>query len=217
MPQGLPNLPNLGALALRSRVVKTGTNPSIPDPKRQKTGGAQDANVAARAVEDFLEQRVQKYLGRTPTEQEKLDLLERVRREVARMYAAQGLTDEWPDQVGLTQGQALLEGKPADVRRLRQLKIDLWGMGFKSLKQQQVSARADDDRKRKQAMLERERKDKDGDEGQDYFDSVKPETPESPDALLKDEMRKKAEGNDPQRWGQDIENFDHDDGCCSQR
>ena len=214
MPRGFPNLPNLGALDLRSCVVKTGTN-SVS--KRQKTGGAQDPEVAARGVEDFIDRRIQAYLGRTPTEQEKRDLIDRVRREVARMYAAQGLTDEWPDELGLTQGQALLEGKPADVRRLRQLKIDLWGRGFRSLIQQQISARAEDDRKRKQAMLEKERKDKDSDDGRDYFDSVKPETPESPDALLKDEMRKKAEGNDPQRWGQDLENFDHDDGCCSQR
>ena len=214
MPRGFPNLPNLGALDLRSCVVKTGTN-SVS--KRQKTGGAQDPEVAARGVEDFIDRRIQAYLGRTPTEQEKRDLIDRVRREVARMYAAQGLTYEWPDQVGLTQGQALLEGKPADVRRLRQLKIALWGRGFRSLIQQQISARAEDDRKRKQAMLEKERKDKDSDDGRDYFDSVKPETPESPDALLKDEMRKKAEGNDPQRWGQDLENFDHDDGCCSQR
>tara|TARA_B100000963_G_scaffold43723_1_gene32619 strand:+ start:480 stop:1124 length:645 start_codon:yes stop_codon:yes gene_type:complete len=214
MPRGFPNLPNLGALDLRSCVVKTGTN-SVS--KRQKTGGAQDPEVAARGVEDFIDRRIQAYLGRTPTEQEKRDLIDRVRREVARMYAAQGLTDEWPDELGLTQGQALLEGKPADVRRLRQLKINLWGGGFRSLIQQQISARAEDDRKRKQAMLEKERKDKDSDDGRDYFDSVKPETPESPDALLKDEMRKKAEGNDPQRWGQDLENFDHDDGCCSQR
>jgi hypothetical protein len=217
MPRGLlPTLPNLGALALRSCVVKTGTNPN-PNPKRQKTGGVQDPLVAAKAVEAFLNERVLQYLGRTPTEQERSELIERVKREVARMHATHGLTLEWPDEVGLTQGQALLQGKPADVLNLRRLKIDLWGMGFLSLKRQQVSARADDDKKRKQAMQERERKDKDSDEGRDYFDSVKPETPESPDALLKDEMRKKAEGKDPQRWGQDLENFDHDDGCCSQR
>ena len=216
MPRGLvnlPTLPNLGALALRSCVVKTGTNPS-PNPKRQKTGGAQDPVVAARAVEAFLNERVFQYLGRTPTEQEKSELIERVKREFALIH---GLTLEWPNDVGQNQGQSLLQGKPADVLHLRRLKIDLWGQGFSSLKRQQVSARADDDKKRKQAMQERERKDKDSDEGRDYFDSVKPETPESPDALLEDEMRKKAEGNDPQRWGQDLENFDHDDGCCSLR
>ena len=215
MPRGLlPTLPNLGALDLRSCVVKTGTNTNA---KRQKTSGAQDPAVAALAVQRFLQEAVEQYLGHAPTEQEKRDLIERVRREVARMHAAHGLTLEWPDQVGLTQGQALLVGKPADVLRLRKLKIDLWGQGFSSLKRQQVSARADDDRKRKQAMQEKERRDKDSDEGRDYFDSMKPETPESPDALLKDEMRKKAEGQDPQKWGQDLENFDHDDGCCQQR
>lgn len=210
----LPTLPNLGALVLRSCVVKTGTN---PNPKRQKTGGAQDAEVAAQAVEAFLNGRVVEYLGRTPTEQEKRELIERVKREVARMYAAYGLTLDWPNELGRTQGVPLLQGKPADVLHLRRLKIDLWGRGFSSLKRQQVSARADEDKKRKQAMQERERKDKDGDEGRDYFDSMKPETPESPDALLKDDMRKKADGTDPQRWGQDLENFDHDDGCCSLR
>ena len=214
MPQGLANLPNLGALALRSCVAKTGTNPNA---KRQKTSGAQNAEVAAQAVEDFINNRVAQYLGRTPTEQEKQDLIERVRREVARMYAAYGLTYDWPNAIGVTEGQALLEGRPADVRRLRALKIDLWGKGFSSLKRQLVSARADDDKKRKQAMQEQERKDKDSNEGRDYFDSMKPETPESPDALLKDELRKKAEGQDPQRWGEDLQNFDHDDDCCSKR
>ena len=109
MPQGLANLPNLGALALRSCVAKTGTNPN-PNPKRQKTSGAQNAEVAAQAVEDFINKRVAQYLGRTPTDQEKQDLIERARREVARMYAAYGLTYDWPNAIGVTEGQALLEG-----------------------------------------------------------------------------------------------------------
>ena len=134
------------------------------------------------------------------------------------MYAASGLTYDWPDAVGVEQGQALLEGGPADVRRLRMLRVKLWGKGFISLKQQQVSARKDDDRKRKQAMQERERKDKDGDDdGRDHFASMNPETPESPDALLGSELRKKAEGRDPQRWGENLQNFDRDDACCSKR
>lgn len=212
----LSSLPNLGALDLRPRVAKTGTNPN-PNPKRQKTSGAQDPEVAARAVEHFIEQRVEDYLRRPPTEQEKRELIERARREVAGMYAAYGLTYEWPDEVGRTQGEALLEGKPADVLRLRRLKIDLWLEGFRNLKRQQVSARAEDDKQRKNAMQKRERKDKDANEGRDYFASVNPETPQSPDALLKDELRKKAEGQDPQRWGVDLQNFGHKDGCCSQR
>lgn len=214
----MPQLPNLGALDLRSRVVtKTGTN-SSPNPKRQKTSVAQDPDVASKVLQDFLTRRVEQYLGRTPTEQEKQDLIERARKEVARMYAASGLTYDWPDAVGVEQGQALLEGGPADVRRLRMLRVKLWGKGFISLKQQQVSARKDDDRKRKQAMQERERKDKDGDDdGRDHFASMNPETPESPDALLGSELRKKAEGRDPQRWGENLQNFDRDDACCSKR
>jgi hypothetical protein len=212
-------LPNLGALNLRQRTAKTGTNPDSGQNKRQKTSGAQNAEVAARGVQIFIDGLLNEYFGRTPTEQEKRDLLERVKREVLRLpeYANQGLTLDWPDEVGATQGQGLLQGKPPGVRGIRRLKIEMWSDGFASLKRQQVDARKDEDRKRKQAMLERELRDKDSDEGRDYFDSMSPETPESPDALLKDDMRKKAEGKEPQRWGEDLQNFDHDDGCCAQR
>ena len=212
-------LPNLGALNLHRREAKTGTNPDSGPNKRQKTSGAQDVDVAARGVEIFIDRLLNEYFGRTPTEQEKRDLLERVRREVLQLpeYAGHGLTLDWPDEVGDTQGQELLRGKPPGVRGVRRLKIEMWSDGFASLKRQQVDARKEDDKKRKQAMLERERRDKDGEEGRDYFDEMKPETPESPDALLKDEMRKKAADKDPQRWGEDLQNFDHEDGCCAQR
>lgn len=212
-------LPNLGALNLRQRTAKTGTNPDAGPNKRQKTSGAQDAEVAARGVQIFIDSLLNEYFGRTPTEQERDELLERVKREVLRLpeYAGNGLTLDWPDEVGATQGQGLLQGKPPGVRGVRRLKIEMWSDGFGSLKRQQVDARKDEDRKRKQAMLERELRDKDGDGGKEYFDSMNPETPASPDALLKDEMRKKAEGKEPQRWGDDLQNFDHDDGCCAQR
>lgn len=212
-------LPNLGALNLRQRTAKTGTNPDAGPNKRQKTSGAQDPEVAARAVEVFINRLLNDYFGRAPTEQERRDLLERVRREVLQMpeYAGHGLTLDWPDEVGDTQGQGLLAGKPPGVRGVRRLKIEMWDDGFASLKRKQVDARKEEDRKRKQAMQERELRDKDGDGGRAYFDSVNPETPASPDALLKDEMRKKAMGRDPQRWGENLQNFDHDDGCCAQR
>jgi hypothetical protein len=45
---------------------------------------------------------------------------------------------------------------------------------------------------------------------------MKPETPESPDAVLRDELRKKANGQDPQRWGENLHNSDGDNGCCRQ-
>ena len=212
-------LPNLGALNLRQRTAKTGTNPDSGPNKRQKTSGAQDPAVAARAVENFINERLKEYFGRTPTEQERDELLERVRREVLSLplYAGHGLTVDWPDEVGNTQGQELLQGKAPGVRGLRRLKIEMWSDGFISLKRRQVRARKEEDRKRKQAMLERELRDKDGEDGRGYFDEMTPVTPESPDALLKDEMRKKAAGQDPQRWGEDLQNFDHDDGCCAQR
>ena len=213
----MPQLPNLGALDLRPRVAKTGTNPE-PNSKRQKTVSAQDPEVAARAIEQFLDEAVAwYYLGRPPTEEEKRELVERARREVVQMYPSYGLTYDWPDELGRTQGEALLKGKPADVRRLRKLKISLWLEGFRSLKRQQLSAHAGDDKKRKQAMQERERKDKDDNEVRDHFASMKPETPESPDAVLRDELRKKAEAQDVQRWGMDLQNVGHKDGCCSQR
>lgn len=212
----MPQLPNLGALDLRPRVAKTGTNPQ-PNSKRQKTVSAQDPEVAARAIEQFLDEGVQWYLERPPTEEEKRELVERARRAVVQMYPASGLTYDWPDELGRTQGGDLLKGKPADVRRLRKLKISLWLEGFRSLKRQQLSAHAGDDKKRKQAMQERERKDKDDNEVRDHFASMKPETPESPDAVLRDELRKKAEAQDVQRWGLDLQNVGHKDGCCSQR
>lgn len=212
-------LPNLGALNLHRCTAKTGTTPDSGPSKRQKTSGAQDPEVAARAVQNFVNDLLNEYFGRTPTEQERDDLLERVRREVLSLpwYAGHGLTLDWPDEVGDTQGQELLEGKPPGVRGVRRLKIEMWSDGFNSLKRQQVDARKEEDRKRKQAMLERELRDKDGENGRDYFDEMKPETPESPDALLKDELRKKAEGSEPQRWGIDRKNSGHKDGCCAQR
>lgn len=212
-------LPNLGALNLRQRTAKTGTNSDSGPNKRQKTSGAQDAEVAARGVQIFIDDLLKEYFGRTPTEQERDDLLERVRREVLGLplYAGHGLTLDWPDEVGNTQGQDLLQGKPPGVRGVRRLKIEMWSDGFTSLKRRQVRARKEEDKKRKQAMLERELRDKDGEAGRDYFDEMKPVTPESPDALLKDDMRKKAADKDPQRWGEDLQNFDHDDGCCAQR
>jgi hypothetical protein len=211
----MSHLPNLGALGLRLRVAKTGTN-ALPDPKRHKTSGAQDPDVAAREVEAFLTTRVAAHFGRAPTEQERRDLIERVRRDVAEMYADEGLTYAWPDAVGLTEGQALLDGKPADVRNRRELITALWGKGFIKLARGRALYDAGEDRKRKQAMSERERKDRDGDEGRDYFASMKPETPESPDAVLRDELRKKANGQDPQRWGENLHNSDGDNGCCRQ-
>ena len=49
----MSHLPNLGALGLRLRVAKTGTN-ALPDPKRQKTSGAQDPDVLKARLRQWL-------------------------------------------------------------------------------------------------------------------------------------------------------------------
>ena len=209
-------LPNLGRLDLRPR-VKTGADGNDPDPKRQKTSRLSDED-RDREVEAFVLRLIRDYLGSLPSDPQVVaDIRQQAERAVMEMN---GFTAEWPNDAGVGQGIALLKGRPATNVNLRKLREDLWAHGFAELQSARDRGKRQSDLQKKERMRQNELRDQDAADGSGYFNGKDPEPPLMVlgDQKLYDDLLRKAQRGDQQKWGEEARNSQgRRNRCCGKK
>lgn len=222
----MQRLPNLGGLDLRQR-TKTGTdggNGGAPNPKRQKTSRRPTTMTDEdrdRQVEAHIRGQILHYFGQMPSDPQVVAAFrQRVVRVIQEMHSGDGLTENWPSQLGLTEGEGLLGGnKKKTNNNIYKLRTDMWSKGIVQMMLERDRDRRESDLQKKARMIQNELRDQDVSDGAAFFNDRAPAQPASlaDDALLLSDLKKKASDGDQRKWGEASRLQAGSQGrCCSQ-
>ena len=164
----MQRLPNLGGLDLRQR-TKTGTdggNGGAPNPKRQKTSRRPTTMTDEdrdRQVEAHIRGQILHYFGQMPSDPQVVAAFrQRVVRVIQEMHSGDGLTENWPSQLGLTEGEGLLGGnKKKTNNNIYKLRTDMWSKGIVQMMLERDRDRRESDLQKKARMIQNELRDQD--------------------------------------------------------
>jgi len=218
----MQRLPSLGRLDLRQR-AKTGAdggNGGAPNPKRQKTSKMSDED-RDRQVETFVRSEILRYFGQMPSDpQVVLAFRRRVVQVVQEMYGRNGLTENWPTQLGITEGVNLLEGNRKETNiNILKLRQKLWSEGIIQLMLERDRDKRESDLQKKARMIQNELRDQDASDGAAFFNDREPAQPSSlaGDMQLLSDLNKKASDGDQRKWGEASRMQGEGRGrCCTQ-
>lgn len=220
-------LPNLGMLDLRPR-ASTGApgDGNQPDPKRQKTATSTLSDEQRDVhVENFIAQKMMEYFGHMPSDQEAADFRQRVVQAIYERYQQQGLTMDWPSELGLTQGKQWFAGKRETNQNIRRLREKLWTEGIFILKDERDEARKERDVQKRDRILEDQLRYQDASsDGAQFFNDKEPVRPKplAPNTPLSRDIQKKVSGDDQKNWGEEARaqaaaQARGRGGCCGRR
>ena len=222
-PSGsMQRLPNLGRLDLRQR-AKTGAdggNGGAPNPKRQRTSKLSDED-RDRQVETFVRSEIVRYFGQMPSDPQVVaDFRQRVVQVVQEMHRSDGLTENWPTQLGITEGVNLLEGNKKETNiNILKLRQKLWSQGIIQLVLERDRDARDSDLQKKARMVQNELREKDASDGAAFFNDREPAQPPllGNDMLLLSDLIKKASDGDQRKWGEASRMQGEDRGRCCKK
>lgn len=222
----MQRLPNLGMLDLRPR-AGTGApgDGAQPDPKRQRVATSRETDAQRDTlVENFIAQKMVDYFGRVPSDQQAADFRRRVVQAIYDKYQQEGLTMDWPSQLGITQGKQMLHGRRESNQNIRKLRERAWAEGIYILKGERDDARKELDLQKKQHILQNELKTQDASsDGAEFFNDKEPVNPVplAPNSKLYRDTNKKARDGDQAKWGAEARaqaaHAKGRGGCCGPR
>ena len=218
----MQRLPNLGGLDLRQR-ARTGAdggNGGTPNPKRQKTSRLSDED-RDRQVETFVRSEIMNYFGKMISDPQVVAAFrQRVVEVVQEMYKDDGLTENWPSQLGITEGVNLLEGNRKETNiNILKLRQKLWSKGILQLVLARDMEKRDSDLQKKARIVQNELRHQDASDGAAFFNDREPVRPSSlaNDAVLRSDLNKKASDGDQRKWGEASRMQGEGRGRCCKR